>query len=123
MAAISASLFTHGRNGIVCVGDLYGGTQELLTKHFQPLGIPVTFLLQHEPEQLAGALNKPGMLVYCETPANPTLGILDIKELAEQAHANGGKTLARFWRQKRLPCSPAALEPCLCGCGSTMKMQ
>ncbi|SOB74923.1 cystathionine gamma-synthase [Marinobacter sp. LV10R510-11A] len=89
MAAISASLFAHGRNGIVCVGDLYGGTQELLTKHFQPLGIPVTFLLQHEPEQLADALNKPGMLVYCETPANPTLGILDIQELAEQAHAKG----------------------------------
>jgi len=88
MAAISASLFAHGRNGIVCIGDLYGGTQELLTKHFEPLGIPVTFLLQHEPEQLA-ALNKPGMLVYCETPANPTLGILDIQELAEQAHAKG----------------------------------
>lgn len=29
------------------------------------------------------------MLVYCETPANPTLGILDIQELAEQAHAKG----------------------------------
>lgn len=89
MAAISASLFAHGGNGIVCVGDLYGGTQELLTRHFQPLGIPVTFLLQHDSEQLASALNKPGMLVYCETPANPTLSILDIQKLAEQAHAGG----------------------------------
>ena len=89
MAAISASLFAHGRNGIVCVGDLYGGTQELLTKNFQPLGIPVTFLLQHNPEQLASALSNPGMLVYCETPANPTLAILDIQNLAEQAHARG----------------------------------
>lgn len=89
MAAISASLFAHGRNGIVCVGDLYGGTQELLTKHFQPLGIPVTFLLQHDSEQLTSALNKPGMLVYCETPANPTLAILDIPKLAEQAHTGG----------------------------------
>ncbi|MGO1750382.1 MAG: trans-sulfuration enzyme family protein [Marinobacter sp.] len=89
MASISASLFAHGRNGIVCVGDLYGGTQELLTKHFQPLGIPVTFLLQHNPEQLARALSKPGMLVYCETPANPTLAILDIQKLAEQAHVRG----------------------------------
>ncbi|MGO1659825.1 MAG: trans-sulfuration enzyme family protein, partial [Marinobacter sp.] len=70
-------------------GDLYGGTQELLTKHFQPLGIPVTFLLHHEPEQLANALSEPGMLVYCETPANPTLAILDIRELAKQAHARG----------------------------------
>lgn len=89
MAAISASLFAHGRNGIVCLGDLYGGTQELLTKHFQPLGIPVTFLLHNECGQLADVLNKPGMLVYCETPANPTLNILDIREIAQQAHANG----------------------------------
>lgn len=89
MAAISASLFAHGCNGIVCVGDLYGGTQELLTRHLEPLGYPVTFLLHHDPEQLSSALTKPGMLVYCETPANPTLGILDIQELAEQAHGAG----------------------------------
>lgn len=89
MAAISASLFAHGRNGIVCVGDLYGGTQELLTKHLEPLGIPVTFLLRHEPAQLASALNKPGMLVYCESPANPTLSILNIRALAQQSHAKG----------------------------------
>ncbi|WP_100639537.1 trans-sulfuration enzyme family protein [Marinobacter salexigens] len=86
MAAISASLFAHGRNGIVCVGDLYGGTQELLTQHLRPLGIPVTFLLKHEPDLLARALNKPGMLVYCESPANPTLSVLDIRQLAQQAH-------------------------------------
>jgi len=86
MAAISATLFAHGQNGIVCVGDLYGGTQELLTKHLEPLGIPVTFLLQNESDQLTNTLNKPGMLVYCETPANPTLGILDIRELAQRAH-------------------------------------
>lgn len=89
MAAISSTLLAHGRNGIVCVGDLYGGTQELLTRHLEPLGIPVTFLLQNESEQLADVLNMPGMLVYCETPANPTLGILDIRELAQQAHVRG----------------------------------
>jgi len=87
MAAISSTLFAHGREGIVCIGDLYGGTQELLTRHLEPLGIPVTFLLQSEIDQLPDALNRPGMLVYCETPANPTLEILDIRNLAQQAHA------------------------------------
>ncbi|PCM45408.1 trans-sulfuration enzyme family protein [Marinobacter sp. ANT_B65] len=87
MAAISSTLFAHGREGIVCIGDLYGGTQELLTRHLEPLGIPVTFLLKNEYDQLAGALNRPGMLVYCETPANPTLEILDIRDLAQLAHA------------------------------------
>lgn len=89
MAAISATLLAHGRNGIVCVGDLYGGTQELLINHCQPLGIPVTFLLQQELDQLESVLTKPGMLVFCETPANPTLAILDIRDLSDRAHQQG----------------------------------
>lgn len=89
MAAISATLLAHGREGIVCVGDLYGGTQELLTNHCQALGIPVTFLLHNEQDKLEASLTKSGMLVYCETPANPTLAILDIQNLADRAHAKG----------------------------------
>ncbi|HTN33511.1 MAG TPA: aminotransferase class I/II-fold pyridoxal phosphate-dependent enzyme [Marinobacter sp.] len=87
MAAISATLLAHGREGIVCVGDLYGGTQELLTNHCRALGIVVKFLLKNEQDTLADALTKPGMLVYCETPANPTLAILDIQNLAKLAHS------------------------------------
>ncbi|MFC4259212.1 trans-sulfuration enzyme family protein [Marinobacter lacisalsi] len=89
MAAISATLLAHGRKGIVCMGDLYGGTQNLLVNHCQPLGIPVTFLRAHELDQLDAALVEPGMLVFCETPANPTLAILDIHDLARRAHSRG----------------------------------
>jgi cystathionine gamma-synthase len=89
MAAISATFLAHGREGIVCVGDLYGGTQEFLTNHCHALGISVKFLLQNELDKLQTSLIKPGMLVYCETPANPTLAILDIQNLAAQAHAKG----------------------------------
>lgn len=86
MAAISATLLAHGRNGIVCVGELYGGTQEFVAHQCRDLGIPVQFLLQHERDQLSSCLSTPGMLVYCETPANPTLSIVDIHELAGIAH-------------------------------------
>lgn len=88
MAAISATLFAHGRNGIVCVGDLYGGTHGFLTEQCQALGIPFKFLLHDELAQLDAALSQRNMLVYCETPANPTLSILDIRQLAEIAHDN-----------------------------------
>lgn len=86
MAAISATFLAHGRNGVVCVGDLYGGTQELLVNHCQPLGIPVTFLAQDRLEQLGAALSTPGMLVFCETPANPTLALVDLPDLARRSH-------------------------------------
>lgn len=89
MAAISATLLTHGRNGIVCVGDLYGGTQELLKNHCMALGIDVQFLFREELAQLESRLDVPGKLVYFETPANPNLALLDIRAIAETAHQHG----------------------------------
>ncbi|QCF25369.1 trans-sulfuration enzyme family protein [Hydrocarboniclastica marina] len=91
MAAISATLLAHGRYGIVCVGELYGGTQEFLHSHCRELGIPVNSLMPQELDQLGPVLDRPGMLVYCETPANPTLSILDIRHLAEIAHQHGAR--------------------------------
>lgn len=90
MAAISATLLAHGRAGIVCVGDLYGGTQRLLSQHLQPLGYSVQFLRYQQIEQL-GEILQPQQLVYCETPANPTLRILDIQKLADIAHECGAR--------------------------------
>lgn len=90
MAAISATVFAHGQQGVVCVGDVYGGTQELLANHCQPLGIPVTFLLHaNDAEELEASLTRPGMLVFCETPANPTLAIIDLRAMARIAHEKG----------------------------------
>lgn len=86
MAAISATLLAHGRQGIVCVGDLYGGTQEFLKNHCMVLGIDVQFLFRSELSQLEAHLQAPGKLVYFETPANPNLAILDIAAIAELAH-------------------------------------
>lgn len=85
MAAISATLFAHGRKGIVCVGDLYGGTQALLNNHLAPLGFPITYLRYQQLEQIAEHLSA-GMVLYCETPANPTLRLLDLAQLANIAH-------------------------------------
>ncbi|MGD9662398.1 MAG: PLP-dependent aspartate aminotransferase family protein [Porticoccaceae bacterium] len=82
MAATSATILAHGRQGVVCVGDIYGGTQELLINHCQPLGIPVSFLLQANAEDLEAALTRPGMLVFCETPTNPTLTVIDLQAMA-----------------------------------------
>lgn len=89
MAAISATILAHGQRGVVCVGDVYGGTQELLANHCRPLGIPVTFLLQANAEELKASLIRPGMLVFCETPANPTLAIIDLRAIARIAHEQG----------------------------------
>lgn len=87
MAAISATLFALGQNGVVCIGDLYGGTQALLNNHLAPLGIKVTYLRYEQMAELSAHLSK-GSLLYCETPANPTLRLLDLQKLAAVAHAH-----------------------------------
>lgn len=90
MAAISATLLALGRRGVVCVGDLYGGTQSFLTDQFRSLGFEVDFIRRDQLSQLEALLQVQGKLVYCESPANPTLSVLDLAQLADRVHACGG---------------------------------
>ncbi|MDP2825219.1 MAG: aminotransferase class I/II-fold pyridoxal phosphate-dependent enzyme [Sulfuritalea sp.] len=91
MAAEVALFLTHGRKGIVCLGDAYGGTLELLASQLPLLGIPTHFMLGSDMGQLDEALVKGAELVFFETPTNPTLEIFDIHAIAKLAHANGAR--------------------------------
>lgn len=87
MAAEAAVFLTHGRAGIVCIGDAYGGTLELIGQQLPLLGIPTHFLLGDELDRLEGLLAQGPRLVFLETPSNPTLEVFDIAAIAAQAHA------------------------------------
>ncbi len=89
MAAAAALFLTHGRRGIVCLGDAYGGTLELLGVQLPQLGIRTHLLLGHEFEQLEAHLKEGCGLVFLETPTNPRMDIFDIAALAERAHHHG----------------------------------
>jgi cystathionine gamma-synthase len=89
MAAEAAAFLTHGRGGIVCIGDAYGGTLELVGQQLPLLGIPTYLLLGHEMERLDSLLAQGPRLVFLETPSNPTLEVFDIAALAARAHAQG----------------------------------
>ncbi len=89
MAAEVAAFLTHGRAGIVCIGDAYGGTLELIGQQLPLLGIPTHVLLGDELDRLEGLLAPGPRLVFLETPSNPTLEVFDIAALAARAHAQG----------------------------------
>lgn len=89
MAAEAAAFLTHGREGIVCIGDAYGGTLELIASQLPLLGIPTHLILGGELDRLDGLLAAGARLVFLETPSNPTLELFDIAAIAEQAHARG----------------------------------
>ncbi|MFD9129186.1 trans-sulfuration enzyme family protein [Kitasatospora sp. NPDC059571] len=82
MAALSACLLAaraEGRGHVVAVRPLYGGTDHVLATGL--LGTEVTWA---RAEEVAGALRPDTGLVVVETPANPTLELVDLAALAEQ---------------------------------------
>ncbi len=89
MAAAAALFLAHGREGIVCIGDAYGGTLDLLEKQLPLLGIPTQLLLTQEASRLATILGGSKKLVFFETPTNPALEIIDIRRMASLAHDFG----------------------------------
>lgn len=87
MAAEAALFFAHGRDGIVCIGNAYGGTLELLADQLPLVGISTYLPLGGDVDQLEEVMkNKPG-LVFFETPTNPTMEIFDIRAISEFAHS------------------------------------
>lgn len=89
MAAESALFLTHGRQGVVCLGDAYGGSLELIASQLPQLGIPTHLLLGDELDRLPDILKQGAGLVFFETPTNPALELFDIAAIAELAHAHG----------------------------------
>lgn len=89
MAAEASLFLALGKKGILCLGDAYGGTLELLDKQLRSLGIPVHFLLGYEIDRLEEILDSGVELVFFETPTNPVLEIFDIESISERAHKKG----------------------------------
>lgn len=94
MAAEAALFLAHGREGVVCIGDAYGGTLELLESQLPLLGIPTHFVLGNEWGRLESILvNRQARLVFFETPTNPVLEIIDIERVTALAHAHGARVV------------------------------
>ncbi len=89
MAAEAALFFAHGRKGIVCLGNAYGGTLELLDKQLPLVGIPTFLLRGDEAGKLEDILKKGPGLVFFETPTNPNMEIFDIREICRLSRSYG----------------------------------
>ncbi|AQS65956.1 PLP-dependent aspartate aminotransferase family protein [Streptomyces pactum] len=95
MAAEAATFLAHCRTGghIVCIGEVYGGTFELLGDNLPQVGITTTFLRADEVGRLPQVLTGRTRVVFFETPANPTLTVFDIAAISAQARAAGALTV------------------------------
>jgi cystathionine beta-lyase len=74
---------------ILADSDLYGGTCRLFTRVLERTGITARYADACDWEAFARQINERTRLLYLESPTNPLLRVVDIRRIAELAHANG----------------------------------
>src|SRR5690606_12753735 len=90
-AAVAVTLLAlAGRGGhVVAVDQLYGGTVDLLQDTLDDFGIPVTFVDQDDPDAWRTAITPQTRVLFAEIVANPIAQVLDVRRVADIAHAAG----------------------------------
>ena len=96
MSAISTLMLGVLKQGdkVLTQANLYGGTTDLLKNILSQYGIEPVFtnLQSLEDVEKLLASDKQIKMLYCETPANPTLACVDIQALASLARKHGAYT-------------------------------
>jgi cystathionine gamma-lyase len=74
---------------VIATNDLYGGSYRLFTQVFEPYGIEFSFIDMTDTGNVKKAIRPSTRLIWIETPTNPLLRIVDIREIADIAKENG----------------------------------
>ncbi len=97
MAAVSSAVLALVRAGDHVIGQdvLYGSTEHLLANVLPRYGVTTSTVGGTDMGELGRELeaHPNTTVVYIETPANPTMKIVDIAAVAEVAHTHGAKVV------------------------------
>jgi methionine-gamma-lyase len=74
---------------MVSTASVYGPSRGLMENQFSRFGVESTYVDTSDLTQVRDALRPHTKLVYLETPANPTMQLTDIEQVAALAHARG----------------------------------
>lgn len=91
MGAVSTAMLGLLRSGshVVATHPVYGATIGMLTKHLERFGVTATFVPAHDSAAIAAAIRPDTRLLFVETPANPTLDLVDLEAAAVAAKRAG----------------------------------
>ena len=108
MAAIHGLVqaFLSAGDHIVASQSLFGATVQLLGNILPRFGIEVTFVAATDLDAWRAAVQPNTKLFYLETPSNPLTEIIDIRAVADIAHACGALLAV-----DNCFCSPALQKP------------
>lgn len=75
---------------VICMDDVYGGTYRLFERvRRRSAGLDFSFVDLNDLDAVKAALRPNTKMIWCETPTNPLLKLVDIRRLAEFAKAHG----------------------------------
>ncbi len=91
IGAVAAAILAVVESGqhILATEQIYGGTYGLLTRTLPRFNISHTFADATDLATFERAIRPETKLIWAETISNPTTSVLDIRALAEMAHAHG----------------------------------
>jgi cystathionine beta-lyase/cystathionine gamma-synthase len=87
MNAITTSVLALLKSGdhVVAQRDIYGGSIKFFSQWLPKLGIETTFVDTTEYDQHARAIRPNTRLLYLESPTNPTLRVVDLRQVTALA--------------------------------------
>ena len=92
MAAVFAALASVVKAGdrLVASRALFGSCLHIVKNILPRYGVETETVDGRDLEAWRRALSRPTRLVFCETPSNPTLELVDLEAVAKLTHAAGG---------------------------------
>ncbi|WP_417514165.1 O-succinylhomoserine sulfhydrylase [Minwuia sp.] len=91
MAAVFASLMSQLKSGdrLVASRALFGSCHHIITQILPRFGVETVLVDGGDLDQWAEALSPCADVVFLETPANPTLELIDLRAVSDLAHKAG----------------------------------
>jgi len=68
---------------VVSIDDVYGGTNRFLSRVANTQGIETSFVDMSDPNTLKDVIKSNTKLIWIETPTNPTMKMVDVKEIVK----------------------------------------
>jgi cystathionine gamma-synthase len=95
MAAITTTMLALLSSGdhVVLGSDCYRRTREFATSFLKRWGIEATLVSFDRPGALAGAVRPETRLIFCESPTNPYLRVMDLAQIVAVAREHGITTM------------------------------
>lgn len=108
MAAILATCLATLRAGdhVLCAANVFGATVQLFSGVLARFGIETTFVTATDPSAWRAASTPKTKLLFCETPSNPLMEVVDL-----QAFAATGKAVGALTVVDNCFCTPALQRP------------